>query len=443
MKRNLHSEKNLSGSVLIVVLIVCLALVSLTVVLAHTMMMAYRGSDNDLAGRQAEMAEEAGAQYAESVMANVPEPGQMPDPTTYMCEASPVGEANFWFIGEPDPTDTSNTVTFGLVDEASKLNLNTATAAMLENLPGMTTDLATAIVAWRTSGTSSSTGGSSTSSSNGSMANVKGAPFESVEELAQVDGGIPMETLYGNDMNLNHVFDPNEAATGATTYSPGLLEYVTVYSRISNTTTSGSSRINVTTTSGSLTSLVTGIFGSNRGGQINTTLQGAGAVNSVLEFYLKSGMTADEFGQISPYLTATNAAYSVGLINVNTASATVLECVPGITQSIASQIVSTRSNQTETSGTTPPNLAWVAPLLTGSAAAQAGPYLTAETYQVSADVAAVGRHGRGYRRTLYVIDGSNGSTSTPQIVYRRDLTSLGWALGSAERQALAKQDVSP
>jgi hypothetical protein len=242
---------------------------------------------------------------------------------------------------------------------------------------------------------------------------------------------------------LNHVFDPNEAAAGATTYSPGLLEYVTVYSRISNTTTSGSSRINVTTTSGSLTSLVTGIFGSNRGGQINTTLQGAGAVNSVLEFYMKSGMTADEFGQISPYLTATNGAYSVGLINVNTASATVLECVPGITQSIASQIVSTRSSQAETSGTTPPNLAWVAPLLTGSAATQAGPYLTAETYQVTADVAAVGRHGRGYRRTLYVIDSSNGSTSTPQIVYRRDLTSMGWALGSAERQALAKQDVSP
>ena len=66
----------------------------------------------------------------------------------------PIGEATFWFIGEPGPTDPPNTPVFSLVDEASKLNLNTASATMLEGLPGMTQDLAEAIVSWRASGTS-------------------------------------------------------------------------------------------------------------------------------------------------------------------------------------------------------------------------------------------------------------------------------------------------
>ena len=64
----------------------------------------------------------------------------------------------------------------------------------------------------------------------------------------------------------------------------------------------------------------------------------------------------------------------------------------------------------------------------------AGPYVTGRTSQVTADVAAVGRHGRGYRRTRFVIDQSTG---TPRIIYRRNLAPLGWALGDEIRLALA------
>jgi hypothetical protein len=38
----------------------------------------------------------------------------------------------------------------------------------------------------------------------------------------------------------------------------------------------------------------------------------------------------------------------------------------------------------------------------------------------------VGHNGRGYRRVRFVFDTSSG---IPQIVYRQDLTYLGWALG--------------
>ena len=140
-----------AGSVFIVVLVVCLGLVSLTLVFGNSMLMAYRGADNDMAGKQAEQAIEGGVRYAKYLMINVSRPGAVPDPTTFQSDTLPVGDATFWFIGKPATSDPVDRPAFGLVDEASKLNLNTATKTMLMGLPGMTQELASAIVAWRTS----------------------------------------------------------------------------------------------------------------------------------------------------------------------------------------------------------------------------------------------------------------------------------------------------
>jgi type II secretory pathway component PulK len=211
--------------------------------------------------------------------------------------------------------------------------------------------------------------------------------------------------------------------------------YVTVFSRQPNILTSGSMRANVTATSGALGKVLTTALGSARATQITNTMRRAGPVKSVLEFYIKSGLTATEFAEVSGSLSMSGSAYSNGLINVNTAPLAVLECIPGITASTAAQIISTRNSQT----TPVTNLSWVAAILGPKVSVQAGPYLTAETYQVSADVAAVGRFGRGYRRTLFVIDNSSG---TPQIVYRRNLASMGWALGTDARQMLATASAS-
>ena len=59
------------------------------------------------------------------------------------------------------------------------------------------------------------------------------------------------------------------------------------------------------------------------------------------------------------------------------------------------------------------------------------------TYQFTADIAAVGHHGRGYQRVRFVIDTTEtGGDGQPKILYRQDLTHLGWALGSDVRQTL-------
>jgi hypothetical protein len=68
------------------------------------------------------------------------------------------------------------------------------------------------------------------------------------------------------------------------------------------------------------------------------------------------------------------------------------------------------------------------PVLT---ALRRGDYVTTRSFQFTADIAAVGPFGRGYRRVKFIFDTSEG---TPIIVYRQDLGRLGWALGENARQ---------
>ena len=82
------------------------------------------------------------------------------------------------------------------------------------------------------------------------------------------------------------------------------------------------------------------------------------------------------------------------------------------------------------------SIAWVIDALGQSypdalQALEAGDYITTQSYQFTADIAALGPYGRGYRRVKFVFDTSSG---TPKIVYRQDLTHLGWALGKEVRQ---------
>ena len=79
------------------------------------------------------------------------------------------------------------------------------------------------------------------------------------------------------------------------------------------------------------------------------------------------------------------------------------------------------------------SIAWVKDVLDRQTIDQAGNLLTGRTFQFTADVVAVGRFNRGFRRTRFVIDTTQ---STPRIVYRQDLSHLGWALGEQVRQNL-------
>ena len=296
------------ASVLVIVLWITFGLVSLAIYFAQSSNFEFRAADNRVAAIEADQAIESAARYISNVLAAVllqtNYPPALPDPFAYQQAGVQVGEAMFWLIGRhTNELQTGQVMPyFGLVDESSKLNLNTATLEMLEWLPRMTPDLAANIVSWRQSSNSTATASTNSSSSPNSSSRdassygvtadaylrlipayqCKSSPYETVDELRLVFGLTP-DYLYGEDANLNGVLDPNENDGEMTPPSddangnldPGLFDYVTVWTSEPNTASDGSERIDVTSTAGQqeLATLLQEKFGDSRANEI---LQGIG-----------------------------------------------------------------------------------------------------------------------------------------------------------------------
>jgi DNA uptake protein ComE-like DNA-binding protein len=324
--------------------------------------------------------------------------------------------------------------------------LNTATPEMLAGLPGMTPELAAAVVDWRDEDDDLTEGGAEAQFYQflDPPYACKNAPFSSVEELRLV-AGFTRELLYGEDANRNGLLDPNEN-DGDRSWPPddqdgvldeGVAEYLTVFTREPNTRPDGSKRINVTQGGQKLAALLAEAFGEERAKEIQQRVGQGPPVRSVLEFYARSGLTSEEFGQIDDALTDSDDDFLKGRINVNTASAVVLAALPGMDEQKAADLVAQRQG----SNTLLDSVAWAADVLDAETIRAVGPYLTSRTFQVRADVAGVGRHGRGYARAVAVVDLTGDA---PQIVYREDLTGLGWSLGEDTReQLLARRTLTP
>lgn len=428
------------GSVLIIVLWISFGLVSLALYFGHSMMMELRAGDNRAAAVQADQTIEGAARYLLYVLKNLEEPGQLPDESTYLSQQVPVGDGAFWVVGRASDGLVSQVQPhFGLIDEAGKVNLNTATVEMLQALPNVTPELAAAIVDWRDADEEITPNGaeSETYLRRSPSYRCKNAKFESIEELRLVNGATP-EILDGEDANRNGILDPEENDGAASLplddqdgrLDPGLLEYVTVYSREANTRADGSKRINVNTAITELNNLLRETFGAERANQIQLRLGQTRNFRSLIEFYTRSQMTAEEFARISSEITITDDEYIEGLINVNTASEAVLACLPGIGPDKAASIVAYRkANATELN-----SIAWLARAIDQESLAAAGAHVTGRSYQFSADISAVGANGRGYRRAWFVFDVT--SADEPKIVYRRDRSGLGWGLGPETLQQI-------
>jgi type II secretory pathway component PulK len=467
-----HADRQ-RGSLLVIVMWIAFGLVSLALYFGNSMNFELRASDNRVSAMAADQAIEGAVHYLNYLLTTQIANGSngiFVNLDSYLCQAVPVGESHYWLIGR----DTNNPVgpgrlCFGLVDEASKLNLNLAASKPLVSsnqliwLPRMTVDLTQAILDWV------DTNGTGPTVTYYAMQQppyqCKCDPFETVDELRLLYGA-DMDTLVGEDANRNGILDPNETDDNQNgMLDPGMLEYVTVYSR-----EPGSNLVNVASVSSSSTQLI-GLLQTNLGSSRATEILGnlgiasssparptsggatgatgaAGAAGasaprataaattvsftSPLKFYQQSKMTATEFALVGTNLTTTSGTYVNGRVNVNTASATVLACLLGGDIGAAQLLVNYRQSN-------PNNLtsiAWIIDALGQSytealQALEAGDYITTQSYQFTADIAALGAYGRGYRRVKFVFDTSDG---TPRIVYRQDLTHLGWALGKEVRQ---------
>ena len=466
LRRGTRTAKQ-GGSVLVIVLWIAFGLVSLALYFANSMNFELRAADNRVSAMAADQAIDGAERYINYLLTTQIANGSngcFPILSDFQCREVPVGDSHFWLIGR----DTNNPVgpgqmSFGLVDEASKINLNMAasnavyTSDQFSNqiiwLPRMTADLTQAILDWV------NTNGNGPTTTYYAMQQppyqCKCDLFESVDELRLLYGS-DMDTLVGEDINRNGILDPNETDDNQNAMlDPGVLEYFTVYTREPNTNSDGSAKVSIrslTSGGGELGSLLQTNFGADRATQIlgnlglgsaprrppgsNQTPIPAVSVSfkSPLALYVKSGMTSTEFALIATNLTVSSGATIDGRVNVNTASAVVLACLLGGDTGAAQQLVNYR--QSNPNSLT--SIAWIVDALGQSypdalTTLGSGDYITTQSYQYTADIAALGPYGRGYRRVKFIFDTSSGA---PKIIYRQDLTQLGWALGKTVRQNL-------
>ncbi len=433
--RSVHGSR---GSVLIIVLWVAFGLISIALYFGNATSMELRASDNRVASMAAQQAIEGASRYLSYILSNLDTNGFLPDSRTYLTQSMKLGDATVWMVGRDPQQANPKAPTFGLIDEASKLNLNTATLEMLQALPRMTPEFAAAIIDWRDTNTDVTTGGAEddTYMRLTPPYHCKNADFESVDELRLVYGA-DLDLLFGEDINRNGVLDQNEDDGNASLpvdnrdgrLDAGILEYVTVYSREVNTNSDGVTRVSIPGPpgpGGGLGTRLDSVLQSklpSRANQLRGRLDGLNPpVTSVLDLYLRGIFTDDEFYLIEPYLINGAGTFVVGQVNVNTASEPVLECIPGIGPDKAPSLVAYRlSNPSKLT-----SVAWVASVLDRTNAVTAGRYLTSRSYQFTADLMAVGQYGRGFRRERFVFE-TLGSTA--RILQRQDLSHHGWAIG--------------
>ncbi len=307
----------------------------------------------------------------------------------------------FFQIYTDDVNSEEGGTCFGLRDENSKLNINTATKEMLEKLPGMNSARAAAIVDWRDSDSEVTSGGAEEEyySELSSPYSPRNGEFKTLGELLLVKDITPGR-LYGEDANRDGILqtaendrnknDPPDNGDGK--LDRGLLPYITLYSYVKNVNAGGEKRLNVNTAaaeqlkerlkgkvpdskidkfitarektkvkeitdliasssnsenqSGNSASSGTETEDNRKSAASESSSQSANAetdsTTSEGKLSAEAMLTEDEFKEACDDLTTKDEEIIPGVVNVNTAPKEVLLCLPGITDSLAEAILARR-----------------------------------------------------------------------------------------------------
>lgn len=448
-----HRRHRRRGTIFVTALGIIVILSAMVLVFAQTMRTEAVAEANRAAYIQADAIEQGAEKWVLAQCESYP--GDALTITQVPAEALPVGNGYFWIL-TPDPT-TDQAYQFGITDEAGKLNINSVPSSQLINLPNMTQQLADSVVVWRSAnGGGSATADGATSDTYAALPEpyqAKQAPFETVEELKliELDQNFGDEfddaMLFGLDVNRDYVVDtneqknpppnvPNTSFNSITNTNRGIFCDLTCYSVEPNTTANGGARINVNSTATqNLSNYLQKQLSATRAQQIMAIVsrdirrgRGRPVFSSLGQFYIATTMTADEFAKVADKLTTSSAKTLTGLVDVNTAPPEVLACIPGLTSDDATNLVANRLQQQDT-GT----YAWIFNTIPVADAVQASQYLTGRSFIYSADIVAVTADGRSYKRVRIVVD----ARQTPaKVIYRKDLTSLGWPLPQRIRAEL-------
>lgn len=411
------------GSVLIVTLGILIVLTSLVLLLARSSRTESAAAANHAAKLRADAIARGAIEYVRAAIAD--SKGTLPDDSAIDAEAVQIGDGYFWLIKRNYEDNATQTI-YGITDEAGKLNVNSASAAVLSKLPNMTTEIAAAIVDWRDADDTPGSGGAESSYylTLPTPYQAKNAPFESVDELLMVKDITP-EVLYGNDLNRNGFADAqdrsaDEGEQPLTQLDRGLVAYVTAFSSEPNTDSTGARRRNVNDPQVQLMPVLSDSVSGDRLGRVFAAARTGRPFLSTLDFYYRTGLTLDEFRKIEDKITTTGSATLTGLVNVNSAPREVLAALPQLIEADADAIIARRESD---GGIT--DLATLTEVLARDKAIAVGATVTTKSYRCSIDVLAVDGTGRAFKRYQVVF---NTQTNPVKIVYIQDITSLGWPL---------------
>jgi DNA uptake protein ComE-like DNA-binding protein len=272
-------------------------------------------------------------------------------------------------------TEDGGGVAYGVSDEESRLNVNTAAAEQLAKLKGLTTDIATAILGWRGGGQNAAAEAEYYASLQPPYQS-RNSPFATVRELLMVRGITP-ELLLGSDVHQNGLIESSDdASSDATRFETlsadedlGWAGIMTVDSAVKNVKASGEERVNVQSADASALAAVHGITpeiaraivayrgnhqfqsiadlldvtpAQNSSGQQGASSSGSGIISESLLMDIADDVKVNDNDTLP------------GAINLNTAGLDVLCCLPDVDRKLAQAIISYRQSNGYF-----PNIAWL------------------------------------------------------------------------------------
>ena len=367
--------------------------------------------------------------------------------------------ADSWYftVFTPSSQDSLAELRYGLDDDASRINLRQTTIDQLSKLPRLTPELARTLRA--ATGPSSPLVPSvssvpsvpSTQDDPDPSPSFPPPPIHSLEDLLQLPGLSPA-LLLGEDVNQNGRLEASEDLNQDGNLDRGLIQYLTLDSTDPDRTRKGRRRTRLNDPSDPLPAIdlppaFTNYLEAVRASKTRIDhpadlLDATSKVKDAqgAEVAIPSGISKDELPLVLEHFTARSSDQpEIGLINVNTAAAAVLATIPGIDESLAESIVSSRTSISPDRRRT---IAWlvqegtVTPELFKSIA----PHLTARSHQFHCRVVGYGLPSGRFRVLDVHIDITSGK---PEITQLRDVTRLGFPLILSESGAPSTTSTPP
>ncbi len=270
-------------------------------------------------------------------------------------EAETVSDSydDLWYANDVDFNDVPLDLcrfSVEVVDESSKLNVNTATKNQLLYIPDMTEEIADSIIDWRDGNDNISTGGAE----SGYYINmpygykIRNGKIKTIRELLRIKG-ITTSLLYGllEDENVS-------------IYNIGWINYLTCYGYCKEIDVDGGTRMNISEGSARPMARRLGISESHaqwivetRGNKNYKSIGDLISKNTPPRPQKQSGNSSNNstvldlqtFYKIADRITVSKQKTVVGRVNINTASYEVLVAVLEGNEQVADDIITYRQSQ--------------------------------------------------------------------------------------------------